>query len=113
MSMVVGVDTHKKTHSAALLNELGVVQGGLEVSASATGYQQLLSWARANSEYSRVLGHRGAGTSRRRRSGERIVGRALVNAMTTPTAIAVRRPSVWPIAPPSSEPITWAAAVST
>jgi len=27
-SMVVGVDTHKETHSAALLNELGVVQGG-------------------------------------------------------------------------------------
>jgi len=49
MSMVVGVDTHKQTHSAALLNELGVVQSGLEVAASARGYRQLLSWARSRS----------------------------------------------------------------
>jgi len=49
-SMVVGVDTHKETHSAALLNELGVVQAGLEVAASAAGYRQLLGWARSNSE---------------------------------------------------------------
>jgi len=48
-SMVVGVDTHKATHSAALLNELGVVQGGLEVAASAAGYRQLLDWARSTS----------------------------------------------------------------
>jgi len=37
MSMVVGVDTHKQTHSAALLNELGVVQSGLEVAAFSPG----------------------------------------------------------------------------
>ena len=48
-SMVVGVDTHKATHSAALLNELGVVEGGLEVVASAAGYRQLLGWARSKS----------------------------------------------------------------
>jgi transposase len=48
-SMVVGVDTHKETHSAALLNELGVVQGGLEVAASLAGYRQLLGWARSTS----------------------------------------------------------------
>jgi transposase len=48
-SMVVGVDTHKQAHSAALLNELGVVQGGLDVKASAAGYQQLLDWARTKS----------------------------------------------------------------
>jgi len=46
-SMVVGVDTHKATHSAALLNELGVVQGGLEAAASAAGYRQMLGWARS------------------------------------------------------------------
>ena len=49
-SMVVGVDTHKASHSAALLNELGVVQGGLEVAASAAGYRQLLGWARSQSK---------------------------------------------------------------
>jgi transposase len=48
-SMVIGVDTHKETHSAALLNELGVVQGGLEVAASVAGYRQLLGWARSTS----------------------------------------------------------------
>jgi transposase len=48
-SMVVGVDTHKRTHSAALLNQLGVVLGGLEVAASAAGYRQLLGWARSKS----------------------------------------------------------------
>ena len=42
MSMVIGVDTHKQTHSAALLSELGVVESGLEVAASAAGYRQLL-----------------------------------------------------------------------
>lgn len=50
MSMVVGVDTHKETHSAAMLNELGVMQGGLEAAASAAGYRQLLGWARTKSE---------------------------------------------------------------
>lgn len=49
MSMVIGVDTHKQTHSAALLSELGVVESGLEVAASAAGYRQLLAWARSNS----------------------------------------------------------------
>lgn len=48
-AMVVGVDTHKDTHSAALLSEVGVVQGGLEVCASKEGYRQLLSWARSQS----------------------------------------------------------------
>lgn len=61
MSMVVGVDTHKETHSAAMLNELGVVQSGVEVNASAAGYQQLLSWARANSA-SRVWVVEGTGS---------------------------------------------------
>jgi transposase len=59
--MVVGVDTHKATHSAALLNELGVVQGGVEVSASAAGYQALLSWAREKSA-SRVWVVEGTGS---------------------------------------------------
>jgi transposase len=48
-AMVVGVDTHKDTHSAALLSEVGAVQSGLEVCASTEGYRELLSWARAHS----------------------------------------------------------------
>ena len=48
-AMVVGVDTHKDSHSAALLSELGAMQGGLEVPASEEGYRELLGWARSKS----------------------------------------------------------------
>ena len=47
VTMVVGVDTHKDTHSAALLNQLGVPQAGVEVAASSQGYRELLCWARS------------------------------------------------------------------
>lgn len=46
MATVVGVDTHKDSHSAALLNELGAVEGSLDVVASTQGYRCLLEWAR-------------------------------------------------------------------
>lgn len=46
---LIGVDTHKDSHSAALLNEVGALQDWLEVSASARGYRRLLSWARSES----------------------------------------------------------------
>ncbi len=48
--MVVGVDTHKDGHSAALLDELGAVQAALEVAANGGGYRRLLSWARGQSD---------------------------------------------------------------
>jgi len=46
---VIGVDTHKDSHSAALLNQVGALQGWREVSASADGYRELLGWARSSS----------------------------------------------------------------
>jgi transposase len=50
MAMVVGVDTHKDGHSAALLDELGGLLAALDVAANRSGYRQLLSWARRRSE---------------------------------------------------------------
>src|SRR2546421_8596680 len=44
--LVVGVDTHKDTHSAALVDELGGVIGSTDVAANRRGYIQLLEWAR-------------------------------------------------------------------
>jgi transposase len=45
--LVVGVDTHLDTHTAALCDARGRVQAQLRVPATAAGYEQLLCWARA------------------------------------------------------------------
>lgn len=42
--MVIGVDTHKDSHSAAVVDELGAVRGTLEVPANSRGYRMLLRW---------------------------------------------------------------------
>jgi transposase len=44
--VVVGVDTHKAVHVAAVVNQLGVLLGSAEFPTTSSGYQQLLSWAR-------------------------------------------------------------------
>src|SRR5437763_1676137 len=44
--LVVGVDTHLDTHTAALCDARGRVQGQLQAPATAAGYEQLLCWAR-------------------------------------------------------------------
>ena len=46
--IVVGVDPHKKTHTAvAVTAQLGELKGELTVSARQRGHEKLLSWARA------------------------------------------------------------------
>ena len=76
-SMVVGVDTHKDSHSAALLDAVGGVLATLAVQARPEGYKELMSWARARSEQ-RVwmiegTGSYGAGlTAFLSREGERV-----------------------------------------
>ena len=49
--LVVGVDTHKDTHSAALVDELGGVVASTDVGANQRGYIQLLEWARQRSSH--------------------------------------------------------------
>ncbi|MFF4291668.1 IS110 family RNA-guided transposase [Streptomyces sp. NPDC001633] len=45
-SVVLGVDTHKDLHVAAVLDHLGTLLGTGEFPATASGYRQLLEWAR-------------------------------------------------------------------
>src|SRR5689334_24767721 len=42
-----GVDTHKDSHVAAALDEVGWVLGTVEFAATAAGYRQLLRWLRS------------------------------------------------------------------
>jgi transposase len=44
--VVVGVDTHAAVHCAAVIDDNGRLLGCAEFAASATGYHQLLGWAR-------------------------------------------------------------------
>ncbi|MBB5775042.1 transposase [Nonomuraea jabiensis] len=44
---VLGVDTHKDVHVAAVVSVVGVLLGSQEFPASEAGYQQLSSWARS------------------------------------------------------------------
>ncbi|MEU9485134.1 transposase [Streptomyces decoyicus] len=44
--VVLGVDTHRDTHVAAVLSLVGTVTGTEEFPATAAGYRELLKWAR-------------------------------------------------------------------
>lgn len=56
-----GIDTHGKTHHAAVLDRAGRVLGDQEFPASAAGYQQLLTWLRRFGQVVNV-GVEGTGT---------------------------------------------------
>jgi transposase len=45
--ILLGVDTHKDVHAAAVITTLGVALDGRSFPATAEGYRQLLSWARS------------------------------------------------------------------
>ncbi|OLT26672.1 IS110 family transposase [Actinomadura sp. CNU-125] len=45
--VILGVDTHKDMHVAAVITALGVLLNCQEFPATAAGYRQLLSWARS------------------------------------------------------------------
>jgi transposase len=44
--VILGVDTHKEVHVAAVITVLGVGLGTAEFATTAAGYRQLLTWAR-------------------------------------------------------------------
>ncbi|MER6076497.1 IS110 family transposase [Streptomyces sp. NPDC001817] len=52
--MVLGVDTHKNVHVAAVIDILGALLGSERFPATAAGYQQLLAWARSFGEVVRA-----------------------------------------------------------
>jgi transposase len=44
-TVAIGVDTHKRTHTAVALDRVGVQVASCEVEATSAGYAQLLAWA--------------------------------------------------------------------
>lgn len=44
--VVLGVDTHKDVHVAAVINALGALLGSATFPTTAAGYRNLVSWAR-------------------------------------------------------------------
>lgn len=77
---VIGVDTHRDTHSACLVNPVGGELATAAISADAEGYAQLLAWAVTHAPGPRVVwaieGTRshGAGLTRALRgAGQRVV----------------------------------------
>ena len=53
--LIIGVDTHLDTHTAAICDGRGRVVAQLQVPATAAGYAQLLGWARSAAAGSRVV----------------------------------------------------------
>ncbi|MGW0633021.1 IS110 family transposase [Streptomyces sp. NPDC002758] len=66
--VVLGVDTHKDVHVAAVVSVLGALLGTQEFAATAAGYRELLAWARGFGLLLRAgvegTGSYGAGLSR-------------------------------------------------
>lgn len=44
-TVAIGVDTHKRTHTAVALDRIGVRLGSCEIDATSAGYLQLVRWA--------------------------------------------------------------------
>jgi transposase len=52
--VVLGVDTHKDIHVAAVLSDIGGLLGEATFPTTATGYRQLLAWAREHGQLQRA-----------------------------------------------------------
>ncbi len=61
VEFVVGVDTHKQSHTAAMVDRLGGVSETLEFGADPAGYRMVLDWVAARGEI-RVWGVEGTGS---------------------------------------------------
>ena len=59
---VIGVDTHKDSHSAAVVNRMGGVIWALDLSASETGYRRLLAAANRDAVGRRAWAVEGTGS---------------------------------------------------
>ncbi len=54
--MIVGVDVHKQTHAAALIDERGGLINALTIANSPKGYRQLIDWLVGRQAASAVIG---------------------------------------------------------
>nr|WP_226363234.1 transposase [Pseudonocardia sp. ICBG1142] len=54
MSVIGGVDTHKHTHYAAVLDGLGRLLGHEEFPATDRGYRKLLAWMASHGQISAI-----------------------------------------------------------
>lgn len=70
--VILGVDTHRDRHTAAVVSTLGAVLDSREFAATADGYDELLEWAQGHGTLRRAgvecTGSYGAGLSRRLQS---------------------------------------------
>ena len=62
VDFVIGVDTHKDSHSAAVVNATGGVVAGLEAVACESGYRRLLNYARVHATGRRAWAVEGTGS---------------------------------------------------
>lgn len=62
VDFVIGVDTHKATHTAAVVNPLGAALATSTQPATAAGYAELLSFAQANGAGQRLWAIEGTGS---------------------------------------------------
>ena len=61
VDFVIGVDTHKHTHTGSVVNRHGAELASIEVAADASGYRHLLSFADRHAREARVWAVEGAG----------------------------------------------------
>ena len=61
IDFVIGVDTHKYTHTSSVVNRHGAELASVQVAADAPGYQRLLSFADGHARQARVWAIEGAG----------------------------------------------------
>lgn len=60
-TIIIGVDTHKSTHAAVAISELGVRLGETTISVNLKGYRVFVAWARALGTV-RAIGMEGTGS---------------------------------------------------
>ncbi|WP_148710139.1 transposase [Micromonospora sp. M71_S20] len=72
-TIILGVDTHKDIHAAAILSSTGALLANATFATTTTGYRNLLTWAKSFGELHRAgvegTGSYGAGLTRYLRSG--------------------------------------------
>ena len=59
--VIGGVDTHGRTHHAAVIDQTGRLLGDRQFPATSSGYRQLLGWLRRHGQL-RVVGVEGTGS---------------------------------------------------